>query len=434
MDYRVLPVRALQGSIDPPGDKSISHRAIIFNSIAYGASSIENYLDGADTLATVECLKALGVQIRFGRTHPGETGLRLTVDARGLEDLVEARGVLDAKNSGTTMRLLAGLLASLPFSTVLSGDCSLNKRPMDRVIKPLREMGAGISGHDNTSFAPLTINGGLLHGIEYKMPVASAQVKSALLLAGLSADGPTVLHQPSATRDHTERMLKAMGAAISSDGNTVSINPGPLSALDIHVPGDVSSAAPWLVAASIHPHARICLRRVGVNPTRIGVIKVLQAMGARISVGNREEKVGEPVADITVESSHLQAIDIGGDIIPNLIDEIPLLALAATQAVGETVIRDAAELRVKESDRIHKTVQELNLLGADIEERSDGMVVRGPVSLTGGQCNSHGDHRLAMTLGVAGLLAQTDTFVKDAGCVDVSYPGFWKDMAGLRVA
>ena len=272
-----------------------------------------------------------------------------------------------------------------------------------------------------------------MQGIDYTLPVASAQVKSAVLLAGLGADGRTVVHQPSATRDHTERMLRAMGADISVNGNSVSIGPGPLNSLEIDVPGDASSAAAWLVLGAIHPEASIRLRNVGVNPGRIGIVNVLKSMGARVTMEEQASAGAEPVADISIESSSLTGVSIRGETIPNVIDEIPLIALAATQAEGETEIRDAAELRVKESDRISTTVVELRKLGADIEELPDGMIVRGPTALQGAHCESHGDHRLAMTLGVAGLLARGETMVAGHECVGVSYPGFWEDLESLRV-
>ncbi|MCH8086688.1 MAG: 3-phosphoshikimate 1-carboxyvinyltransferase [Chloroflexi bacterium] len=436
MTYKVTPASALEGEIEPPGDKSISHRAVIFNSIAHGRASISNYLEGADTLATVRCLEALGVDIRIEGGQAAGAGGRqsplLTVTGCGIEGLAEAAGSLDARNSGTTMRLLAGLLSAAPFFTVISGDASLSSRPMGRVIEPLRLMGADIRGRDRDGFAPLAIRGGGLKGIEYHMPVASAQVKSAILLAGLFAEGTTTLHQPAPSRDHTERLFRAMGAALTTTENTITLDPGPLTCLDVQVPGDISSAAPWLVAGSLHPEARITIRGVGVNPTRTGIIDVLRAMGAQLVIGEPRESGGEPVADITVESSRLEGVEICGDLVPRLIDEIPLIALAATQATGTTVISDAQELRIKESDRIQTTVQELRRLGADVEERPDGMIIRGPTPLRGATCDSHGDHRLAMALGIAGLVTRGETIVSDPGVVDVSYPGFWKDLERLK--
>ena len=436
MTYKMTPASALAGEIEPPGDKSISHRAVIFNSIAHGRAEISNFLPGEDTLATIDCLKAVGADIHVDTTVP-ETqkirNLRLIVTGKGIEGLAEASQVLDARNSGTTMRLLTGLLSAAPFFTVITGDSSLNSRPMGRVVEPLRLMGAEIWGRDRDSQAPLAIKGGQLTGIEYSMPVASAQVKSALILAGLFAKGETLVRQPAPSRDHTERMVQAMGASLTLENSTISLKPGRLHALDISVPGDISSAAPWLVAGAIHPNAKIKVLNTGVNPTRTGIIEVLRAMGAQLVVGEPRESGGEPLADISVESSQHEGVEVASALIPRLIDEIPLVALAATQAKGTTTIRDAAELRVKESDRVETTVQELRRLGADIEERPDGMVIHGPTPLKGAHCNSHGDHRLAMTLGIAALIAKDETTIEDSEVVDVSYPGFWEELERLRI-
>ena len=432
MVYRMQAAESLAGEIEPPGDKSISHRAAMLGGLAQDTTTVENFLHGEDTEATMNCLRSLGIEIHVEDPRPGSRGLRLIIEGRGRDGFQEPRQVLDVRNSGTTMRMMSGVLASMPFSSVLTGDDSLIKRPMRRIIDPLRLMGAEIYGRDGDRYPPLEIRGGGLRGIEYTLPVASAQVKSAVLLAGLGAEGHTVVHQPWATRDHTERMLQAMGADISVNDNSVSIAPGPLNSLEINVPGDVSSAAAWLVLAAIHPDARIRLRNVGVNPGRIGIVHVLKSMGAAVTMEERASAGAEPVADISVESSFLTGVSIRGETIPNVIDEIPLIALAATQADGETEIRDAAELRVKESDRIATTVCELRKLGADIEDLPDGMIVKGPTPLKGAHCESHGDHRLAMTLGVAGLLARGETLVANHECVAVSYPGFWEDLESLR--
>ncbi len=429
------PASALAGEVEPPGDKSISHRAIIFNAIANGPAEIANFLPSADTLATVDCLRALGVDIRLDPDTPEEIaakGLRVAITGRGIAGLAEADTVLDARNSGTTMRLLTGLLSAVPIFTIISGDSSLNARPMGRLIRPLRLMGAEIWGRDGGERPPLAIKGGRLTGIEYRLPVASAQLKSALVLAGLFARGGTVIRQPVPSRDHTERLVQAMGGNLSLKGDVISVSPGPLSALDIQVPGDISSAAYWLAAGTIHPDARLTVLNTGVNPTRTGIIEVLQAMGARLEVRKPRMSGGEPVADIAVGSSSLEGVEVGGDLIPRLIDELPLVALAATQAKGRTVIRDAAELRVKESDRVRATVQELTRLGAKIEERTDGMVIHGPTPLQGTRCDSHGDHRLAMTLGIAGLIAKGETIVGESQAVEISYPGFWDELERLR--
>jgi 3-phosphoshikimate 1-carboxyvinyltransferase len=302
---------------------------------------------------------------------------------------------------------------------------------MDRVIQPLKLMGAQIWGRDNDSRAPLVIKGGRLHGIRYTLPVASAQLKSALLLAGLYAKGDTVIVEPMPTRDHTERMLKAMGAKIKMGGNTISISPSRLKSLDIVVPGDISSAAFWLVAGAIHPEANIHVRSVGVNPTRSGILDILKSMGADLSVENERMVNGEPVAELKIQSSRLTGIEIGGELIPRVIDEIPLIAVAASVARGKTVIRDAQELRVKETDRIRATVKELSKLGADVEELPDGMVIRGKKKLRGATCDSHGDHRLAMMLGVAALVAEGETRIDNAEVVNISYPKFWQDLKPL---
>lgn len=417
--------RTLQGVVSLPGDKSISHRAVILNGIARGKAKVTNFANSADCLATVACMRALGVGIEpLGRGG-------LLVKGVGEKGLKEAEDVLSAENSATTMRLLAGLLAAQPFLSVITGDESLRSRPMDRVIQPLKLMGAQIWGRDNDSRAPLVIKGGRLHGIRYTLPVASAQLKSALLLAGLYAKGDTVIVEPMPTRDHTERMLKAMGAKIKVKGNTISISPSRLKSLDIVVTGDISSAAFWLVAGAIHPEANIRVRSVGVNPTRSGILDVLKSMGADLCVENERIVNGEPVAQLKIQSSRLAGIEIGGELVPRVIDEIPLIAVAASVARGKTVIRDAQELRVKETDRIRATVKELSKLGADVEELPDGMVIQGKKKLRGATCDSHGDHRLAMMLGVAALVAEGETRIDNSEVVNISYPKFWLDLKRL---
>jgi len=334
--------------------------------------------------------------------------------------------VLDCGNSGTTMRLMAGVLAAQPFFSVMTGDGSLRSRPMGRIIQPLRLMGAEIWGRGGGTLAPLAIKGGGLRGIEYRTPVASAQVKSAIILAGLHAQGETLIEEPAPSRDHTERLLRAMGAEVMSEGRLVRVRPGrELRATDVQVPGDISAAAYWLVAGATHPQARLRVRNVGLNPTRTGVIDVLQEMGARLGVENQRTQGGEPVADLVIESSELKGVEIGGEVIPRLIDEIPVIAVAAALAEGTTVIRDAAELQNKESNRIATTVRELSKLGARIEETADGMVIRGVRKLRGSECQSYQDHRLAMSLGIAGMVAVGETVIADAEAVAISYPGFW---------
>ncbi|CAI8019677.1 3-phosphoshikimate 1-carboxyvinyltransferase [Geodia barretti] len=331
------------------------------------------------------------------------------------------------------MRLLSGLLAGQEFLSVLTGDASLRTRPMGRIVQPLQQMGASIMGRHGDTLAPLAIRGGNLRPIEYDMPVASAQVKSCLMLAGLSATGPTVLHQPALSRDHTERMMAAMGAQVNSDGLALTLIPTTLKAVDVAVPGDISSAAFWMVAGLIHPNARVTITGVGLNPSRAGIIDALQMMGAGdcLRLENQRTEGGEPVADVVATSASLQAIELGGEIIPIMIDELPVLAVAACFARGQTVFRDAAELRVKESDRIETTVSELRRMGADIDPREDGMVIRGVSKLTGTDVESHGDHRLAMSLAVAGLAAAGTTTIHGSEDASVSYPNFWEHLRSI---
>jgi len=422
MIQRVTCAKKLEGEIEVPGDKSISHRAVILNSIASGSARIGNFAQSEDCLSTVNCLQKLGVPIEVcGDNNILVKGTQLT----------EAEDILDAGNSGTTMRLLTGLLSAQPFLSVISGDASLRSRPMSRIINPLRLMGAQIWGRDNDSKAPLVIKGGGLKGIEYDLPIASAQLKSALLIAGLYANGKTVVIERMASRDHTERMLKAMGASIETTGNEIRVSSSTLKALDVIVPGDISAAAFWLVAGTIHPAAKLMLKNVGINRTRNGILDVLQLMGAKFEIGNQNDIGGEFVADIVIETSSLRGVSIGGDIIPRLIDEIPLVALAGSVAEGETIVRDAQELRVKESDRIAMTVKELSKFGIVIEELPDGMIIRGGRKLHAAECDSHGDHRLAMMLAIAGLIAQGGTSIDNAEAADVSYSGFWQDLASV---
>ena len=440
-----LIVRAgtpLRGRVQVPGDKSISHRALLLAAIAEGESRVSGFLPAADCLATLRCLRGLGVKIETSCQAQGSQGMTLIVRGRGLHGLRPPQGPLDCGGSGTTMRLLSGILAGQPFRSVLTGNAQLSRRPMARIAIPLRQMGACIT--DTDGHAPLAIEGERLRGIDYTLPVASAQVKSAILLAGLYADGPTTVREPAPTRDHTERMLQAMGVKVQTmrggDRETerpgeetdvalspcrlVTLSPCPLVPLSQTVPGDFSSAAFLLAAAVLVPGSEVIIEDVGVNPTRTGALEALRAMGADIRVDNERDCGGEPVADLRVQAGELRATEVGGTIIPRLIDELPLLALVATQARGVTVIRDAAELRVKESDRIATTVAELRRLGAEIEARPDGFVVQGPSPLVGSEVDSHGDHRLAMMLAVAGLLAEGETWVHDVECIADSFPGF----------
>jgi len=418
---------SLTGELSVPGDKSISHRALILNSIAQGEASVSGLSDGEDVMSTMGCLRAMGVVIESA----GQPG-RFTVHGEG-RDLDEPGGILDAGNSGTSMRLVSGLLAGQSFTSVITGDDSLRSRPMGRIVQPLLQMGAAVMGRRNDTLAPLTIRGGVLKGIEYELPVASAQLKSCIILAGLSARGDTILRQPALSRDHTERMVSAMGGSVTADGLTLVVRPAQLKAVDIAVPGDISSAAFWLVAGLCHPNSRVLVKSVGLNPSRTGIIDALIAMGAGegLQLLDQRTEGGEPVADLLVTPARLSGIEIGGAMIPRILDEIPVLAVAACFAEGTTVIRDAKELRVKESDRIETTVGELTRMGAHIEAREDGMVIYGTGGLKGSVCDSHRDHRLAMALGVAGLISPGETVINGAEDASISYPTFWEHLALL---
>ena len=432
MKHTIRPLPRIDATVSLPGDKSISIRALILNSIAHGTAHVSNLCPGDDITSVLRCLRGMGTRIRRRSSCPvSGDGECFEVTGRGPDGLAEPGGVLNAGNSGTTIRLISGLMASQPFFSVISGDSSLRSRPMTRVVRPLTQMGAQIMGRGSDSLAPLAVRGGHLSGIDYPMPEASAQVKSSILIAGLHAEGETTIHQPAESRDHTERMMRAMGADIEVDGLRVSLRPSELSAANVAVPGDTSAAAFWLVAACCHPNARIRLEGVGINPTRARVITALQAMGARIRLENVHEAGLEPIADIVAESSRLEATEIGGEAVPHLIDELPVLAVAACFAEGTTVITDAGELRHKESDRIRSTVAGLAALGAQVEEHADGMAIHGTGRLTGGQVKSYGDHRIAMAMAVAGLLAEGETVVDGAEAAAVSYPGFWDTLSSL---
>jgi 3-phosphoshikimate 1-carboxyvinyltransferase len=428
----IHPPSRIEATVVPPGDKSISQRAVLLNSIAQGTAHVSNLCVGDDRASMLRCLRGMGARIRR-HSACSVSGAQecFEVRGRGAYGLSEPATVLDAGNSATTMRLVSGLMAALPFFGVISGDRSLRSRPMARIVRPLALMGAQIMGRGEDSLAPLAIRGGGLEGIEYSLPVASSQLKSCLLIAGLYASANTTIHQPAASRDHTERMLRRMGADIDVQGLKIVIRPSELDSVDVMVPGDIGSAAFWLVAACCHPSARIRLRDVGLNPTRTGVIDVLRSMGARVRLENMRDNAGEPVADLIAESSDLTATEISGDMIPKVIDELPVLVLAACFARGTTVVRDAGELRVKESDRIRATVEGLTSLGARVEESPDGMLIEGGGTLAGGKCNSHGDHRIAMTMGVAGLLASGTTVVEGAQAASISYPGFWETLSSI---
>jgi 3-phosphoshikimate 1-carboxyvinyltransferase len=425
MPVTVARPRSLRGEITAPGDKSVSHRAIMFNALSNtGTARITNFSPGADCTSTVEIMQALGVEITR-KTGPDGMGDSLTVKGVGLKGLLEPADILDAGNSGTTTRLMSGILAGRDILTILTGDDSLKSRPMGRVINPLTQMGAVISGRADNTLAPLVFHGGSLHGSSYDMPVASAQLKSCLLLAGLRADGTTKLTQPAESRDHTERMFSAMGVNLTKSGLDLVLEPSELETLDVEIPGDISSAAFWMVAGVCHPDAELLIKNVGINPTRAGIITALQMMGANITLVDEREVAGEPVADVLVRTSELKGIELSGDIVPLLIDEIPVIAVAAALAEGETIIRNAAELRVKESDRIQASISWLNGAGVDAVGTADGMIVPGGGSIGGGQFQSYDDHRLAMSLGVAGLISTEPITILDPDVAGISYPSYW---------
>jgi len=423
----INPAESVNGQINVPGDKSISHRAVMIGSLAEGVTRIQNFLMGEDCLNTLKAFRAMGVQAEVA-----SDGM-VTIHGNGLDGLREPEDVLDIGNSGTSIRIMSGVLAGQPFYSVITGDSSIRRRPMGRITEPLKKMGAQIFGRGNGDLAPLTIIGGNLKPIYYKSPVASAQVKSSILMAGLFADGYTRVAEPAQSRDHTERMLRFFGAEVQSYGLIHQLKGLPrLKGKEIIVPGDISSAAYCLVAAAITPESEILVKDVGINPTRTGILEALTQMGANIQVENRQEVNGEPIADIRVYHSKLQGATFKGDIIVKMIDEIPLLAVAATQAEGETVIRDAKELRVKETDRIAAMTRELRKMGAEVEPLEDGMVISGNQKLRGAECESHGDHRIAMSVAVAALIADDETVISDIDCVETSFPGFWELLDSVR--
>ena len=433
MDEMVRSPRAVEAVVTPPGDKSISHRAALLNSIADGNAHVSNFCVGDDRASMLRCLRGLGARIRkHANCDISGSDECFEIRGVGLDGLSEPGTALNAGNSGTTMRLVTGLLAAQPFFSVITGDRSLRNRPMKRIATPLTSMGARISGRREGSLAPLAVNGGNLHGIDYEMPVASAQLKSSILIAGLYAKGQTTVRQPALSRDHTERMMGAMGADVVTEGLNVTVRPSRLKSINVNVPCDISGASFWMVAGCCHPNARVRVKSVGINPSRAGVLEVLQSMGANVRLENVIEDGGEPSADIVAESSDLVGVELSGDIIPRIIDEIPVLALAACFARGTTVIRDASELRVKESDRISATVDGLRRLGANIEETDDGMIIKGGARLHGAACDGFGDHRIAMTMGIAGLVADGETTVIGAEAASVSYPEFWDTLRGIQ--
>ena len=415
-------MKRIQGEITVPGDKSISHRAVMLGALADGTTHINGFLRGADCLSTIDCFRRMGVRI-------DDNGDSLTVYGNGLHGLRAPKVTLYTGNSGTTTRLLCGILAGQPFDAEITGDASICKRPMGRVTKPLSLMGADIENE----YCPLIIHGTKLHGIDYSMTVASAQVKTAIILAGLYAEGETVIHEIEKSRDHTELMLGAMGADIAVDGLTVRVGKTDrLAPQDVTVPGDISSAAFFMVLGSIMPDSEITIKNVGINPTRTGIIDVMKAMGADISVFNERTEGGEPTADMTVRTSSLHGTEIGGALIPRLIDELPVIAAAAVFANGKTVIRDAQELKIKETNRIRAVVDEFKKAGVDITETDDGMIINGGRTIHGADFATYGDHRMAMSLAILTQLDECGSTLDDASCVDVSYPGFFDDFYGLE--
>lgn len=415
----------LTGTVHIPGDKSISHRAVIFGSLAKGTTHITHFLDGEDCQRTIEIFRSLGVQIE-------QKGSNVVIESKGVESFTEPHVPLYFGNSGTTARLLLGMLTALPFHTVVYGDPHLTKRPMDRVITPLKQMGAHLDGRRDGLYLPLSIRGTALQSLTYESPVKSAQVKSALLLAGLFAEGQTTVIEGTKTRNHTENMLQAFGADIAFQGNTVSIQKGKsLRATDVQVPGDISSAAFILVAAAIVPGSSLTIKNAGLNKTRAGILTVLEQMGGAITITNERVTGGESLGDIIIHYRTLQGITIDGDIIPALIDEIPIIALLATQAKGQTVIQDAEELRVKETDRIKAVVEVLQALGASVTETKDGMIIEGKTALKGAFIKGYHDHRMAMMGAIAALVAEGETTIDDVSSINISYPSFFADLACL---
>lgn len=418
----------LQGDMAVPGDKSISHRAVMLGSIAKGQTQITGFLDGEDCLHTIDIFRQLGVSIE-------RDGTSVMIDSPGMQEWETPADNLYAGNSGTTARLMLGILAGSTINSVLTGDESLSKRPMNRVTLPLASMGASIAGDSDSNLLPISITGVTLSAIDYEMPVASAQVKSAILFAGLNAEGTTTISEETVSRDHTERMLLQFGAKIRVDGNKVHVKGGNvLHGTDVIVPGDISSAAFFMAAAAMIKGSSVTFTNVGLNPTRTGIIDVLESMGARVEILEKVDGIGEPYGTVNVSTEGLRGTEISGNLIPRLIDELPIIALMATQAVGTTIIKDAGELRVKETDRIAAVTSELKKIGANIEATDDGMIIHGPSKLSGGTLASYGDHRLGMMAGIAALVASSPIHIENPACIAVSYPGFFDDLEKLTVS
>ena len=415
----------LRGELAVPGDKSISHRSVMFGALSEGITEAENFLTGADCLSTISCFRQMGISVE-------QNGTSVVVHGKGLHGLTRPSGIIDAGNSGTTVRLLSGILAGQPFDSMITGDASIQKRPMKRVMTPLSQMGASITSVHENGCAPLQIKGSPLHGIHYLSPVASAQVKSCVLLAGLYADTPTSVTEPAISRNHSELMLRYFGADIQCEGTTSTVLPDPrLVGQKVNVPGDISSAAYFIAAALLVPGSEVLLKNVGINPTRDGMLRVVRAMGGDVTLVNENTDGAEPCADLLIRSSSLHATTIEGELIPTLIDELPVIAVLAAFAEGTTVIKDAAELKVKESDRIAVMAENLKRMGADVEPTDDGMVIHGGRPLHGATINPYLDHRIAMSFAVAALAADGETKIQDADCVKISYPGFYTDLEGL---
>jgi len=423
---RIRPVKRLEGETRVQGDKSISHRAVIVGSLAEGVSRVINFLPSDDCIRTIRAFEAMGISIELGDS--------LVIEGKGLYGLTEPQDILDMGNSGTSARLLSGLLSGQPFFSVMTGDNSLRRRPMRRVAEPLRRMGASIWGRSDGEFLPLAIKGGGLRGISYHMPVASAQVKSALLLAGLFAKGLTTIEEPVPSRDHMERILRYFGVEVISEGSCITVAGGQrIYPRDLEVPGDISAAAFFIVGATLLEGSEIVLKDVGINPTRTGVIDILRDMGASIEIGNQRYMGAEPVGDIRVKSASLKGVEIGGEMIPRSVDELPVIFVAASLAEGETIVRDAAELRLKESDRIAAMAECLSSMGVEVETFHDGMRIKGEGALKGAICNSHGDHRIAMAMAIAGLVADGETIIEDTECINTSFPAFEETLRGISV-
>ena len=415
----------LRGELAVPGDKSISHRSVMFGALSEGITEAENFLTGADCLSTISCFRQMGISVE-------QNGTSVVVHGKGLHGLTRPSGIIDAGNSGTTVRLLSGILAGQPFDSMITGDASIQKRPMKRVMTPLSQMGASITSVHENGCAPLQIKGSPLHGIHYLSPVASAQVKSCVLLAGLYADAPTSVTEPAISRNHSELMLRYFGADIQCEGTTSTVLPDPrLVGQKVNVPGDISSAAYFIAAALLVPGSEVLLKNVGINPTRDGMLRVVRAMGGDVTLVNENTDGAEPCADLLIRSSSLHATTIEGELIPTLIDELPVIAVLAAFAEGTTVIKDAAELKVKESDRIAVMAENLKRMGADVEPTDDGMIIHGGRPLHGATINPYLDHRIAMSFAVAALAADGETKIQDADCVKISYPGFYTDLEGL---